>query len=127
MEISIWFLNLQWSICWYYKEKSFIFWNNVLTSASIICKHIRNLLTCLEWMTVCPYSYMWTYREGATWKSNAYNEIYSSHILRRLLENYIFKPFKFMISRFCHTYIYMMSLASFEAERREDSFIVSCL
>ena len=32
-----------------------------------------------EWMTVYPYSHMWTFREGATWKLNAYNEIYSSN------------------------------------------------
>ena len=32
-----------------------------------------------EWMTVYPYSHVWSHREGATLKRNAYNEIYSSN------------------------------------------------
>ena len=34
-----------------------------------------------EWMTVYPYSHMWTYREWAIWKRNAHNEIYSGNSL----------------------------------------------
>ena len=32
-------------------------------------------------MTVYPYSQMWTYREGASLKRNAYNEIYLCNTL----------------------------------------------
>ena len=37
-----------------------------------------------EWMnewTVIPIPIMWTYREGSTWKRNAYNGIYSGKLL----------------------------------------------